>query len=413
MRGLHFAIVDEADSVLIDEARTPLIIATETDPTHERAWAERACTLADGLDSPDDYIVYRDRRTIELTLAGRARLAAAAEGMGGLWESSIRREESVRQALNARHLFHKGEHYILRDGKVQIVDEYTGRVLEDRSWNGGLHQIIEVKEGVEVTGRKHAAIRTSYQRFFRRYRRLAGMTGTAREVSGELRAVYRLNVLRVAPNHPLRRQELPTRYFATLEQKHAAIAARAAEIAGAGRPVLIGTRSIAASETLSAVLTQAGVPHDVLNAESETEEAAIIATAGTAGRVTVATNMAGRGVDISLGPGVEQSGGLHVILSERHDARRIDRQLAGRTGRQGQPGTVESLLSVHDPLLASSQARGPVGALIYRIGSKLHPAGEFNSAQRRAENLHRQIRKDLLNMDEMTVSMLSFAGERE
>jgi preprotein translocase subunit SecA len=413
MRGLHFAVVDEADSVLIDEARTPLIIATETNPEDEQAWAEAALALADWLQEGRDYTVHHDRRTVELSGSGRARLAEAADGMGSPWDSRIRREESLRQALSARHLFRLGDHYILRDDKVQIVDEYTGRVLPDRSWNGGLHQLVEVKEGVAVTGRKSPAVRTSYQKVFRRYRRLAGMSGTVREIADELRAVYRLSVIRVAPNRPSRRRTLGTSYFATLAAKHAAIATRAAEVAADGRPVLIGTRSVAASRMLSEALSDAGVVHTVLNAESEAEEAAIIAEAGAPGRVTVATNMAGRGVDIALAPQALAAGGLHVILSERHDARRIDRQLAGRAGRQGEPGSVEAMLSAEDALLEQARPRAALAGALYRAGQRLAPGRAFDRAQRRAERTHAQARKDLLKMDETTGSMLSFAGDRE
>ncbi|MFW6077165.1 MAG: prepilin peptidase [Hyphomicrobiales bacterium] len=413
MRGLHFAVVDEADSVLIDEARTPLIIATETDPDEEKVWAETAFALADELEEGRDYRQRTDRRVIEITPQGKSRLAEIGEARGDIWRSRIRREEGVRQALAARLLFHRGDQYIVQDGKVQIVDEYSGRVMEDRSWNEGMHQLVEVKEGVEVTGRKAPSIRTSYQRFFRRYRRLAGMTGTAREVATEFRAVYRLNVHPIEPNRPSRRRDVPTRYLGSLADKRQVIATRAREVAAAGRPVLIGTRSIAASLELSAVLDAAGVSHQVLNAEFEAEEAAIIATAGEAGRVTVATNMAGRGVDIALGPGVEDAGGLHVILSERHDARRIDRQLAGRAGRQGDPGSFEAILSRDDPLLQMIQARPGVASLLRAAALRLVPALAFSRAQRIAERTHFQIRKDLLKMDDQTGSMLAFAGDSE
>ncbi|MCZ6720035.1 MAG: hypothetical protein O7A65_00655 [Proteobacteria bacterium] len=413
MRGLHFAVIDEADSVLIDEARTPLIIATETEPADEQRWAEAALALADRLEEGRDYHLRHDRRVVELTRAGKARLADLGEERGGLWRSRIRREKGVRQALAARLLFDLGEHYIRRDGKVQIVDEFSGRVMEDRSWNEGMHQLIELKEGVEVTGRKTATSRTSYQRFFRRYQRLAGMTGTAREVTAELRAVYRLDVIRVEPNRPSRRRALPTRYLPNLAAKREEIALRAREVAAAGRAVLIGTRSIAASRELSATLDEAGIDHRVLNAEAEAEEAAIIAEAGRAGRVTVATNMAGRGVDIGLGPGVEASGGLHVIQSEVHDARRIDRQLAGRAGRQGEPGSVEAILSLEDPILRLLHDGWGASGLRDRLFRRLAPDRAFRSAQLRAERANSRIRKDLLKIDEQTASMLALAGNAE
>jgi preprotein translocase subunit SecA len=412
MRGLHFAVVDEADSVLIDEARTPLIIATETEPADERRWAEAAFALADQLEEGRDYNLRADRRVIDLTMVGKARLTGLGEEQRGLWRSRIRREEGVRQALAARLLFKRGEHYIVRDGKVQIVDEYSGRVMEDRSWNEGMHQLMEVKEGVDVTGRKTPSSRTSYQRFFRRYKQLAGMTGTAREVAAELRAIYRLNVTRVEPNRPPRRRVLPGRYLPNIDAKLEAISLRARHIAAAGRAVLIGTRSIAASRALSCVLDEAGIPHRVLNAEVEDEEAAIIADAGAAGCITIATNMAGRGVDIALGPDVEAAGGLHVILSEIHDSRRIDRQLAGRAGRQGDSGSVEAILSLEDPILRFL-GKGTAAGLLNRILLRIAPALAFRHAQLKSERANSRIRKDLLKMDEQTSSMLAMAGDVE
>lgn len=390
-----------------------LTLGSETTALLSYPSAESAFEIADELQEGPHYRQRTDRREVEITPQGKTRLAEIGEVWGGIWRSRIRREESVRQALAARLLFYRGDQYIVRDGKVQIVDEYSGWVMEDRSWNEGMHQLIEVKEGVAVTGRKAPSIRTSYQRFFRRYRRLAGMTGTAREVASELRAVYRLKVARVEPNRPSRRRDLPTRYLASLAEKRQAIARRAAEISAAGRPVLIGTRSIAASLELSAVLDAAGVSHQVLNAESEAEEAAIIATAGGAGRVTVATNMAGRGVDIALGSGVEAAGGLHVILSERHDARRIDRQLAGRAGRQGDAGSFEAILSRDDPLLQMIQAGPGLAGKLRTTALRLLPALAFTRAQRKAEKTHSRIRKDLLNMDDQTGTMLAFAGDTE
>ncbi|MEO0829191.1 MAG: prepilin peptidase, partial [Pseudomonadota bacterium] len=362
MRGLHFAIVDEADSVLVDEARTPLILSRETDAAAERVWAEQAHGLADRLEEGRDFRRIRDERRVELTNAGRSRLEDLGARIGGPWENRIRREQAVRQALTARLMFHRGDHYLVRDGKVVIVDEYTGRVMEERSWSDGLHQLVEVKEGVEVTSRKETMARMTYQRFFRRYRRLAGMTGTAREVSAELWAVYKLSVARIPTNAPVRRQALPTRTFRTEADKWAAIAERARALAMEGRAVLIGTRSVLASETLSDHLTAAGLEHEVLNANADAREADIVSLAGQPGRVTVATNMAGRGVDIRLGRGVEAAGGLHVILSERHDSGRIDRQLEGRTARRGEPGSTEALLSLEDPILDLVQ-----GTLLARL----------------------------------------------
>ena len=414
MRGLHFAIVDEADSVLIDEARTPLIISGEAEPGNERQIAEQALGLVETLESGTDFTLRADERRITLTDRGKRRLDALAEPLGGIWNSRMRREETACRALAAMHLYMRDEHYIVSDGKVRIVDEYTGRVMGDRSWSQGLHQLVEAKEGCEITGRKVPLARLTYQRFFRRYRRLAGMSGTARETARELWTVFGLPVARVPTNRPLRRVHAPPRICATAEDKWRLIAQRAGECQRQGRSVLIGTRSVGASEAASRYLDRAGIEHVVLSAAQDENEAEIIASAGRPGRVTIATNMAGRGVDIRLDDGVVALGGLHVIVSERHDAGRIDRQLAGRCGRQGDPGSVESILSLEDPLLeflGSSRlprlARlpGPLGQWACRMA--------FDRAQSRAERLHSKMRRELVKVDKRLDTLLAFSGRAE
>ena len=414
MRGLHFAIVDEADSVLIDEARTPLIISRETDAAAEQRWATEALGLADALEEGSHYRLLPADRRVMLTAAGQARLAVLGEAMGGVWAGRIRREEATRQALSARLLFQRGDHYLVRDGKVEIVDENTGRVMADRSWSDGLHQIIEVKEGCAVTPRKETMARLTYQRLFRRYHRLAGMTGTAAEARGEFWSVYRLRVARVPPNLPSRLQRGALEVLPTLAAKWQRVAARAAELAAQGRPVLIGTRSVSSSQTISAVLTAAGLPHAVLNAENDHAEAETIAAAGQPGRITVATNMAGRGVDILLAPEVVLRGGLHVVLTERHDTMRIDRQLEGRAGRRGQPGSAEAILSLQDPLLDLLPSRAWCW-LAARPGAlgRLAARAWFGAAQLRARRSHLRARLDLLAHEKRLGTMLAFAGEVE
>ena len=414
MRGLHFAIVDEADSVLVDEARTPLIISRQTDSDDERRWAEAALQLTDELEPEVHYKLLREERRIELTRQGRERLDEIGEAWGGIWHSRIRREESARQALTAVHLFQSGDHYLVRDGKVQIIDEYTGRIMADRSWSEGLHQLVEAKEGCEVTSRKIPVARMTYQRFFRRYRRLAGMTGTAREVGGELWKVYHLPVVHIPTNRPAQRRRLGTRLYATADAKWSAVAERAAALSAQGRPVLIGTRSVDASETLSARLHEVGLEHVVLSAAQDEDEAQIIAQAGQYGRVTVATNMAGRGVDIQLPEAVLVLGGLHVMLTERHDARRIDRQLEGRCARQGDPGSTEAVLSLEDPLLELVKS-----SLWLRAGHLGGGLGDlagrrvFRKAQRRAERAHARARYALLKQDRKLGTVLAFSGGME
>ncbi len=414
MRGLHFAIVDEADSVLIDEARTPLIISRETDAKEERRWAEDALALADALTPQAHYRLLREERRVQLTEAGRARLAELGTTMGGIWAGRIRREEAARQALSARLVFQRGDHYLVRDGKVEIVDENTGRVMADRSWSDGLHQIIEVKEGCAVSTRKLPLARLTYQRLFRRYQRLSGMTGTAAEARGELWSVYRLRITRVPPNQPSRLSRGGFTVLPSEAEKWAAVAARAAALQAAGRPVLIGTRSVAASQAVSARLREAGMAHAVLSAECDSDEAGVIAEAGGAARITVATNMAGRGVDIQLSDAVAAQGGLHVILTERHDTRRIDRQLEGRAGRRGQPGSAEAIVSMRDALLDMAP-RHPWRLLAGLPGSIGRFAARrlFDAAQARARQGHRRARLDLLAQERRLGTMMAFAGEVE
>ncbi len=304
----------------------------------------------------------------------------------------------------------------MRDGKVQIVDEYTGRVMPDRSWERGLHQMIEAKEGCELTGRREALARISYQRFFRRYQRLAGMTGTAKEVAGELWSVYRLPVTRVPTNRPVRRRNDGERVFATADEKWSAVVAKIESLHRQGRPVLVGRRSVDASEHLSKLLDGACLPHRVLNAREDREEAGIVARAGEAGRITVATNMAGRGTDIRLAPEALEAGGLHVIATERHEARRMDRQLFGRCGRQRDAGSFELVASLQDELLRAHggalrrltdpEAGGPLRAVPFQRAAVW-------LAQRRAERLHSRIRRQLLKTDARISSLLAFSGRGE
>jgi preprotein translocase subunit SecA len=417
LKGLHFAIVDEADSVLIDEARTPLIISTEVPAADEALVATQALELARQFKPGEDFVIIRSERRIALTEAGHGRVIDLCKALGGVWAGALRREELVRQALSALHLFVRDDHYVIVDGKVQVVDEHTGRIMADRSWSQGLHQLIECKEGLELTPRKESLARISYQRFFRRYLHLSGMTGTASEVAGELGAVYDLPVVRVATHRPSRRVRQPDRVFETEDEKWRAIAKRVIALNARQVPVLIGTRSVASSEQASAALAQAGLDHQVLNAKQDDAEAAIVSLAGEAGRITIATNMAGRGTDIKLAPGVDALGGLHIILSERHESRRIDRQLEGRCSRQGDAGHFEAVLSMDDTVLESGRG-GPAEWLIRRIpvssrvGQVLRRLW-IRAAQRRAERAHSRIRQQLLRADRQSKTLLSFTGQPE
>ena len=417
LRGLHYAIVDEADSVLIDEARTPLIISGGGRDRGESRVFSTALALADRLEAGSDFIIDPRDREVRLTDAGAARLDDVARPLGGVWRGRVRREELVRQALTARHLFHRDQHYLVHDDKVQIVDEFTGRVMADRSWEHGLHQLIEVKEACPVTAPHQSLARVSYQRFFTRYLRLAGMTGTAREVRGELWSVYRLALVSIPTNRRMRRTLEPDRMYVSEGDRWDAVVDRVVRVHESGRPILLGTRSVAASEHLSGLLDQAGLAHRVLNARQDAEEAQIVADAGQRGRITVATNMAGRGTDIRLGPGVGELGGLHVIATERHEARRIDRQLFGRSGRQGEPGSAEAILSLEDELLAlhGPRWRRLVAAFARADGSVPTWLARrvVALAQKAAERLHARMRGDLLRVDEQLESTLAFSGRPE
>jgi preprotein translocase subunit SecA len=356
--GLQFAIVDEADSVLIDEARTPLILSAPGEASGETDMYRQALELAQGLEEAH---FERSESQIDLTVAGEAKLAELAAPLGGVWSGPRRRERLVLQALTAVHVYQADKHYLVRDGKVQIIDEYTGRLMPDRSWEQGLHQLIELKEGCEVTARRETLARISYQSFFRRYLRLAGMTGTAAEVAPELWAVYRLRVARIPTNRPVQRSYQPDRVFPTQEQKWEAVIEAIRVRHAAGQPVLVGTRSVGASEHLAELLKKAGLQFELLNARQDGQEAQVVTGAGQPGRITVATNMAGRGTDIKLAPGIAERGGLHVLCTERHDAGRIDRQLFGRCGRQGDPGSCEAILALGDDLVTDHLPRAAAG----------------------------------------------------
>lgn len=409
LRGLAFALVDEADSVFVDEARTPLILSGEGPPLYDPACLHAAADLAGRLERGRDWVMHAGERRVELTGRGTARLHEMAGG--GPLSNRVLREELAGKALTARHVLRRDVNYLVDGETVQIIDEYTGRVMKDRFWTEGLHQLVEIKEGLPLSRGRVTLARTTYQRFFRRYDRLAAMTGTAREVARELWQVYRLPVATIPPHRPVRRVVRRGRVVGSETRKWTLIAAEARRRAASGMPVLIGTRSVAASMRASEALTRHGVAHEVLSAAQDAEEARKIGEAGQAGRVTVATNMAGRGADIRLAPGVAARGGLCVLMSERHDSARIDRQLMGRAGRQGDPGLCMAILSREDPLLATdgpALARllarvplGPVAALAQRM------------AQRRAERLHARMRRDLLRQDEVLNDAMSFVGAPE
>jgi preprotein translocase subunit SecA len=411
LRGLDFAIVDEADSVLIDEARTPLIISSDAPSAADPAACQEALELVAGLVEGEDYTIDRSDRRIDMTPSGRRRADALAETLGSRLGGTVQRSELVVRALTARLLFERGVHYLLRDGKVCIIDEYTGRIMPDRFWNDGLHQMIEAKEAVEASGHRASVARITYQRFFARYHHLCGMSGTLAEVTGELLAVYGVGVARIPTHNRCRRTEHKTIVTRSAEAKWHAIAEHASVVAATGRPVLVGTRSVADSERASALLQGQGVRHRLLNAAQDAAEAAVVAEAGGSGRVTIATNMAGRGTDIKLEPGVNERGGLAVILSDRHDAGRIDRQLAGRGARQGDAGSFIQILSLDDALMDPLRTN-TVGRTLLSIAvtNQRLAAALFGFLQKRAERRHRLIRRELMRFEAKLQASLSFAG---
>lgn len=415
LRGLHTAIVDEADSVLIDEAVTPLIISASHKNESLREAAKLANEMIRELEPGTHYEINHRYKEVELTETGRETLLEQSRKLPGLWQGPERRLELVIQALVAREFFHRDKQYILEGGKVVIVDEFTGRPMPQRTWQAGMHQAVEAKEGIEISDPSETVARLSFQRFFRCFYKLSGMSGTAREADTELWQSYGLAVITVPPNRPCARQHWPDRYFATESAKWEAIVAEARRVHALGRPILIGTRSIVASERLGAMLTAAGLEPRVLNATRLKEEANVVALAGGPGRITIATNMAGRGTDIKLGEGVAEAGGLHVIATERHESGRIDRQLFGRSGRQGDPGSAQAFVSLEDELIRRYLPK-PAQRVLEEAWERDSRWKErllgwaCDYAQNKAQNSARKQRQVVLRADLWMDQALSFAG---
>ena len=416
MRGIHTAIVDEADSVMIDEAVTPVIISSSHENDALREACRIAAGIADQLERGVDYETNHRYREVELHDRGEKRLETLCAGLPGLWRGPSRRLELVKQALTAKELFHEGKQYVIQEGKVVIVDEFTGRIMPQRTWREGLHQAIEAKEGIEVTDPSETLARVSFQRFYRFYRKLSGMTGTALEAATEFWHIYRLPVVSIPTNRPCIRDQRPDRIYADQDAKWAAAVEEIQRIHAEGRPILVGTRSVTASETLSERLRALGLEHRVLNAVRHREEAQIVAEAGQHGHITIATNMAGRGTDILLGRGVVELGGLHVLATERHESRRIDRQLFGRAARQGDPGSAQALVGIDDELVrrfAPNPMRRQLDATMAAnpaFGVRM-AAGVFGYAQRAAQRLAVRQRRNVLKTDTWMEESLAFAGE--
>src|SRR3989344_1668616 len=413
-RDLHYAIVDEVDSILIDEARTPLIIsAPDTDPTDK--YYEFA-KFVSKLDQETDYTVDEKRRTASLTEAGISKFEKIL-GIKNIYDKDgIATVHQIEQGLRAKALFKKDTHYVVRQGEIIIVDEFTGRLMFGRRYSEGLHQAIEAKENVKVQQESKTLATITFQNYFRLYNKLAGMTGTAETEAEEFHKIYKLEVVQIPTNRPMARNDLPDQVYKNVDGKYAALIRTVKELHEQGRPALIGTISIEKNEMLSQMLTAARVPHELLNAKNNEREAHIIAQAGRLGAVTLATNIAGRGVDIILGGNpadpvehkkVTELGGLAVIGTERHESRRIDNQLRGRAGRQGDPGTSQFFLSLEDDLMRLFGG-DRVGKMMETLGIPDDQPIEaalisksIESAQKKIEGLNFDMRKHVLEYDDV------------
>ena len=420
LRGLCMAIVDEADAILIDEARVPLILAQSGSNAASQEHAQHALRFARTLHAGVDFTLDAERLGAALTEAGQARLGRAAASLAEAsaspaWRNRLHREHAVSMALAALHLYQLERHYLVRDGKVEIIDDTTGRIAEGRAWSNGLHQMIEAKEGCEPSPPTNTLAQITYQRFFPRYLRLGGMSGTLNEARAELMDTYGVAVCSVPLRRPSQRRVGPTRLFASHGALWAAVVQRVGELHRVGRPVLVATDSVAEAQALAEQMTARGLPHAVLHARNDHQEAELVARAGQCGAITVTTNMSGRGTDIELGAGVNALGGLHVICCQLNGARRIDRQLAGRAARQGDAGSVETWLSLDTALLARSLP-APLRSVLRRCAHVLpswlaHALARW--PQRAEETSQRVQRQRLIERDQRSERQLGFGGSAE
>lgn len=418
LRGLCFALVDEADSVLIDEAKTPLII-TKTTTNHMSAENYTdALYLASALLIDYDYKVDNKNKMIAITTEGEDSLAELALTLPTFWHNPRHAHRLVKQALTAKLFYKNDQHYTVLDNKIQIIDGYTGRRMTDRSWEQGLHQMIEAKEGCTISASREPLARISYQRFFSRYLYLGGASGTLSDVSTELQRAYGLDVVKVATHRPSKRKVLTERLFRDEEAKKQALLKRIKQLYQQQRPILIGTSSVEESEQVGSWLEQEHIPHLILNAKQDEQEASIITQAGQLQAVTVATNMAGRGTDITLAARAATLGGLHVIALSRNNSRRVDRQLYGRCARQGDPGSVEAILSLEDPALVNYYS-STILKLLNSLTSGASPLPLLLTKwilrlpQRNQEKQQSKTRAILMKQDRQLRRTLAFSGKFE
>jgi preprotein translocase subunit SecA len=418
LRGLCFAIIDEADSVLIDEANTPLII-TRTLPNDESSDTYTdALYVASTLVEDQHFSLDQKSRAVEITLEGEDSLEEHVLKLPKLWRNKRKREMLVKQALSATYFYQRDREYVVNEDKVQIIDQSTGRLMPDRSWEQGLHQMIEAKEGCLISELREPQARISYQKFFSRYLRLSGTSGTISEVGDEMNRVYGLDLFKVSTNQPTIRLMYGEKIYRDELDKKLALVNRVTAMNSIGRPILIGTCSVEESEQVGEWLQHQGFPHRVLNAKQDSQEAEIVAAAGQLGAITVATNMAGRGTDIALGEGVEALGGLHVISLGLNDSYRVDRQLYGRCARQGDPGSAEAILSLEDAALTHHFAPVVRKFLAGLCGDgKPVPASVSRKILRLPQRSHEKkqcrIRKALMKQDQRLRRTLAFSGRFE
>lgn len=404
-RPLNFAIVDEVDSILIDEARTPLIISGPGEKSTDLYYT--LAKIVPRLKAVEDYTVDEKLHTVAPTESGIAK-AEKMLGVKNLYESeNMEMSHHFNQALRAHALMHRDKDYVVKDGEVIIVDEFTGRLMFGRRYSDGLHQAIEAKENVKIERESQTLASITFQNYFRMYKKLAGMTGTAKTEEEEFRKIYGLDVIVIPTNQPVVREDFPDVIYKTKRAKYKAAVQEIAERHAAGQPILVGTTSIAQSEELSDMLKKKGVPHNVLNAKFHEMEAQIVAQAGQRGQVTIATNMAGRGTDIVLGEGVPELGGLHIVGTERHESRRIDNQLRGRAGRQGDPGSTRFYLSLEDDLMRLFGSDN-IATVMDKLGMEEDEPIEhalitrsIESAQKKVEARNFDIRKQVLEYDDV------------
>ena len=405
-RDLHYAIVDEVDSILIDEARTPLIISGPAEESTDKY--ARINSILGFLKKEEDYKVDEKARSVLLTEDAGIPKVERLLSVDNLYDPrNIEILHHVNQGLKAHVLFRRDVDYMVKDGQVVIVDEFTGRLMPGRRWSDGLHQAVEAKEGVKIENENQTLATITFQNYFRMFEKLAGMTGTADTEAVEFKQIYDLDVVVIPTNQPMIREDLRDQIYRTEKEKFQAVHEEIRALHESGRPVLVGTVSIEKSERLSGILNRHGIPHNVLNAKHHEREAQIIAEAGQPGKVTIATNMAGRGVDIKLGEGVVGKGGLHIIGTERHESRRVDNQLRGRAGRQGDPGSSRFYLSLEDDLLRIFGS-DRISPLMEKLGMQEGEPIEHNLVNKAVENAQKKveahnfdIRKHLLEYDDV------------